>query len=238
MGKPSLIHCWENGPQRHALKYARALNALANEKIKTVLDVGAGDGIVSTVIGEGSGAAYHGIDVGAPIYSRSDNVRYVDTSAGILSALSEMGAEAVLSLDMLEHTEDFQGFARALFLSSQRLVMISLPNEMSIHVRIAFLSGKCIPCHGLSMTGAKEGHRHRWLISYLEAKALFSRLAAEMKYEQIGEVFITTLPRTLWKRLLLKPFLALLPLPLRSHGFAFVFERTNSNSSGEERQLP
>lgn len=238
MGKLSLIHYWENGPHRHALSYANALNKLANERIKTCLDVGAGDGIVSTVIGDGSGSAYHGIDVGAPIYSRSDSVSYVDNSSDILGALSELSAEAVLSFDMLEHTEDLQSFARALFFSSQRLVMISLPNEMSIHVRLAFLRGKCIPCHGLSMVAAKEGHRHRLLIDYPEAKAFFTQLAAEMEYEQIGEVFIATLPRTFWKRFLVKPLLALLPLPLRSHGFAFVFERTRKSTSEDERCLP
>lgn len=169
---------------------------------------------------------------------RSDSVTYVDNSLGILSALSELRAEAVLSFDMLEHTEDLQGFAQALFSSSQRLVMISLPNEMSIHVRLAFLRGKCIPCHGLTMVAAKEGHRHRWLIDYPAAKEFFTQLAAEMEYEQIGEVFITTLPRTCWKRFLIKPLLALLPYPLRSHGFAFVFERTRKNTSAEERCLP
>jgi 2-polyprenyl-3-methyl-5-hydroxy-6-metoxy-1,4-benzoquinol methylase len=238
MGKLSLIHYWENGPHRHALNYAKALNTLANERIKTCLDVGAGDGIVSTVIGDGSGSAYHGIDVGAPIYSRSGNVSYFDSPSDILSALSELSAEAVLSFDMLEHTEDFLSFARALFSSSQRLVMISLPNEMSIHARLAFLRGKCLPCHGLHMIATKEGHRHRWLIDYPEAKALFTHLAAEMKYEQIGEVFVTTLPRTLWKRFLIKPLLAVLPLPLRSHGFALVFEKTRNNTSAEEMRLP
>lgn len=223
-------HYWKSAPSRHALVYASTLLAYANNSIDVLLDIGAGDGIVSTVIGESAGIRYHGLDVGAPIYPVTSNVTYVKSPASILDLMRGESAEAVVAFDILEHCEDLEAFASQLFVASTKYVMVSLPNEMSIHVRSSFFLGRGIPCHGLHMLGCEEGHRHRWLIGYSESRALLSRLAENAGFSIVGEVFITVLPRTPWKRLILKPFLASLPHPLRAHGFAFLFERNMRSS--------
>ena len=225
MKSMGIMHHWEHGPSRHALQYARSLIALSEERIESVLDVGAADGIVSQVFSGPNQAAYQGIDVGAPIYERSSVVRYLDNPVLLMGALRKESAEAVLAYDILEHVDKFESFARLIFASSRRLVMISLPNEMSIHVRLGFVRGKCVPCHGLSMLRSAEGHRHRWLINYRDARSALCEIARDNGFEMLGQVFLTTLPKTCWKRWLLKPALSVLPVSLRSHGFAFVFEK-------------
>jgi hypothetical protein len=225
MNSPAVFHYWESGPSRHCLQYASSLMMFAKGRLDSVLDVGAGDGIASHAFKGRNKPVYLGIDVGAPIYERSELVRYVEDPLAIKQTLSESSAEAVMALDILEHVDDFESFARLIFSSSRRLVMISLPNEMSIHVRLRFLRGKAIPCHGLNLARAGEGHRHRWLVNYDEAHSTLCALAQDMKFKKCGEVFLTTLPRTRWKRWLLKPFLSALPFSLRSHGFALVFEK-------------
>ena len=107
-----------------------------------------------------------GLTLGRLSTPRSGNVEYVENPALLLELLSSKTADAVVAFDVLEHADDFVGVATTLFSQSRRYVMISLPNEMSIHVRLSFLLGKGIPCHRLSMCRASEGDRHRWLIGY------------------------------------------------------------------------
>ncbi|WP_186472473.1 methyltransferase domain-containing protein [Synechococcus sp. BMK-MC-1] len=135
------MHVFLNGPKRSSLYYAKALLSLSTS-INSIIDFGAADGVVSSVIGESSGATYFGIDVGAPIYSRSGNVEYVENPALLMELLSSKTADAVVAFNVLEHADDFAGVARTLFLQSRRYVMISLPNEMSLHRRLSFLLGR------------------------------------------------------------------------------------------------
>ena len=235
MKMPFSINHYSNGPSRHALLYAKKLLAHAGGNIHTILDVGAGDGIVSSVIGDSTETIYRGVDVGAPIYAKTSHVVYLQEPSLVLDWLrqsargvgGDKSSDAVVCFDMLEHCDDMSAFAHCLFSMKSKYVMISLPNEMSIHNRVRFLLGKPIPCHGMRMAESSEGHRHRWLIDYASAKLYFANLAESNEYLLAGEVFSTILPRTRWKRLLIKPFLSVFPFSLRSHGFALLFERSD-----------
>ena len=94
---------------------------------------------------------------------------------------------------------------------------------MNLEWRVRFLFGKPVPAHSLCMINAKPGHKHQWLITYHEARAVLTKTASDLAFVLTHEVFIRNLPKTPWKRILVR--LLSLPFPdqVVSHGLGFVF---------------
>jgi len=222
MTKPTLIKCWGN-PRKAKLYAQWATEHLHG--LRSVLDIGAGDGAVAEVLP--AGVVYSGLDIGADIYNRTGRVHYIEDFPSLRSALAaHEGADLTTIFDVLEHTDDFVTLFRDGARKSEKFLFVSLPNEMSLDCRIRFLLGTPVPAHGLSLLNAKPGHKHNWLIKYTEAKAILISEAKSLGFTLHAEVFIVNLPSTAWKRLLAQFFCALLPADAIAHGIGFVFKRT------------
>ncbi|MBN1548315.1 MAG: hypothetical protein JW902_16820 [Syntrophaceae bacterium] len=190
--------------------------------VLSVLDVGAGDGAAADALPQGTD--YSGIDIGADIYARTGRVKYIEDFPGLRAELSaHKAADFVALFDVLEHTDDFVTLFRDGLKKASKFVFVSLPNEMNLEMRVRFLFGKPIPAHGLCMIDAKLGHKHQWLITYPEAKEILTKTAADLGFVLTHEVFIRNLPKTTWKRIVVR--LLSLPFPdeIISHGLGFVF---------------
>lgn len=221
-----LIDTW--GGQRKALLYMKW--AVANlDGIGSVLDIGAGDGKAADALLAGTG--YSGIDIGADIYGRNPRVKYIEDDAALRASIAESPpVDLVIWLDVLEHTADFTGLFKAGAARSRKHLFVSLPNEMNVDCRVRFLFGQPVPAHGLDLLNAKPGHKHQWLITYERAREVLVREAGALGFTLTHEVFIRELPRTGWKRLLVRLVEAPLPLNVKGHGMAFVFTRTAGNA--------
>jgi len=190
--------------------------------ILSVIDVGAGDGAAGDVLPRATD--YSGIDIGADIYERTGRVKYIENLSELRAELSaHKAADLVALFDVLEHTDDFVTLLIDGLKKSSKFVFVSLPNEMNLEWRVRFLFGKPVPAHSLCMLNAKPGHKHQWLITYHEAKALLIKTASDLGFVLTHEVFIRNLPKTPWKRTVVR----LLSLPfldeMVSHGLGFVF---------------
>jgi len=190
--------------------------------ILSVIDVGAGDGAAADVLPQGTD--YSGIDIGADIYEKTGRVKYIEDFPDLRAELSALKtADLVTLFDVLEHTDDFVTLFRDGLNKSSKFVFVSLPNEMNLELRVRFLFGKPVSAHGLEMIDAKLGHKHQWLITYDEAKAVLTKTASDLGFVLAHEVFIRNLPKTAWKRIMVR--LLSLPFPdeIISHGLGFVF---------------
>ena len=202
-----------------------ALNHL--DGISSMMDIGAGDGAVLDALPKGIN--YFGIDIGAEIYARSEQVKYIADFAALRSEISAHKYVDLVGLfDVLEHTDDFMTLFRVALQKSSKFVFVSLPNEMNLEMRVRFLLGQPIPCHGLCMLDTKPGHKHQWLITYHEAKEALIRVAADAGFLLTHEVFIRNLPRTKWKRIVARLLAVPFPDNIISHGFGIVFSKKES----------
>jgi 2-polyprenyl-3-methyl-5-hydroxy-6-metoxy-1,4-benzoquinol methylase len=218
----TLIDTW--GTTRKAMLYMSwAVDNL--EPFARVLDIGAGDGVAADALPPT--VAYSGIDIGADIYQRTGRVRYIEDIDALRTAIADHDlADLVTLFDVLEHTADFTGLFRDGLLRSQQYVFVSLPNELNIEARLRFLLGQHTLSHGLNLLGAEPGHKHQWLISFAPARDVLTREAEQFGFGPIHEVFIRNLPRTRWKRCLVRALEMPLPNTLKAHGLGFVFGRT------------
>ena len=97
-------------------------------------------------------------------------------------------ADLLTLFDVLEHTDDFVTLLVDAFKKSSKFVFVSLPNEMNLECRVRFLFGKPISAHGLCMIDSKLGHKHQWLISYHEAKAILTKTASDLGFVLAHEI--------------------------------------------------
>lgn len=212
------------GGRREAFLYIKS--AVESQKgIGSVLDIGAGDGKAEDAMPEG--VAYGGIDIGADIYGRNPRVRYIENYAALrANIVASPPVDLVTLFDVLEHTADLTGLFKDGAGRCSKYLFVSLPNEMNLECRVRFLFGQPVSAHGLDLLAAKPGHKHQWMITYEQAKEVLVRKAASLGFELSHEVFIRELPRTGWKRLLVRLLQAALPVRLTGHGMAFVFARS------------
>ncbi len=220
-----LIDTW--GGQRKALVYTKwAVEHLAG--FKSVLDIGAGDGKAAEALPEG--IEYSGIDIGADIYGRTSRVKYIENYDALRRGIAASPPADLVSLfDVLEHTADFTSLFKDGAARCRKYLFVSLPNEMNVDCRLRFLFGGPIPAHGLDLLAAKPGHKHQWLITYDRAKEVLVSEASLLGFELTHEVFVRDLPRTGWKRLLVRLLEAPMSSSLTGHGIAFVFTRSSGN---------
>lgn len=128
MKRSPLINTW--GQSRKALLYMRwAVQNLG--PFHSVLDIGAGDGIVAEALPPD--VTYPGIDIGADIYQRTDRVTYIDNFAELRSSIAALPAvDLVTIFDVLEHTAEFAPLFHDAVNSSRRYGFVSLPTELNI----------------------------------------------------------------------------------------------------------
>lgn len=195
--------------------------------ITSVLDIGCGDGVVGTLLPESW--RYRGIDLSnAAIYEQNPNdTRILYSSPDQLTAIlaNSEPADAVLMLDVLEHTRGFSDLFELALPLARRSILVSLPNELFLLDRLRLLAGKEHPAHSLDLINLPEGFKHQYLINIAKARALLSSTARKH-----GFVLAEEWQRPLLaKNRLVQPGLWLLrklsSAQLWSMGSVFVFQR-------------
>lgn len=197
---------------------------------KKVLDIGCGDGVISSVIGDN--VEYMGVDIGAGCYDEVDNpnIKYIRDYHELLSYIKTSKPDISILINVLEHTFDFSGLFKQALESTKDVVLVSLPNEENIHLRLGFLFGKGINSHGLEMYGKHVNHRHLWLIQMHKAEKILVSIATLYGYEILAKNHYIAYPTTKWKRVLYKIGMCFLPWSLKSRNFILLFKKVHNES--------
>lgn len=197
--------------------------------VTSVLDIGCGDGIVETLLNDGT--IYSGIDIGAENYpeSDSDNVTYIRSEEKIHTELDgmETSYDAVLLFDVLEHTPGFIDLFDRGCVKSLRYIVVSLPNEFNIYSRLRFLMGWGFEPQSINTIHCPPGRRHMWVINTDHAKDLLVKRADDFGFFLQDEYLWKTMPKNIIKRALYKLCIALTPSSTWSFHSVFVFSKKN-----------
>ena len=195
--------------------------------LKSVLDLGCGDGVVGTLLPEACN--YRGIDLSnASIYEQNPNDQRITYSSpdqldSVLA--SSEPADAVLMLDVLEHTREFTALFERTIPLAQRYVIVSLPNELFILDRLRMLAGKEHPAHSLDLISLPEGFKHQYLINITKARKILSAVAEKHGFALAEEWQQPVLAKNKLVQPLLWLMRKLSTAQLWSTGSIFLFER-------------
>lgn len=192
---------------------------------KTVLDIGCGDGVVGTIVGDD--VSYRGIDIGAGIYPERPNasVKYIRDYDELLDNISSSDVDISMLINVLEHSFDFTGLFEAALKSTKSTVVVALPNEENIHNRLDFLFGRGVKSHTLEMVGQHVNHRHLWLIQIPQAVDALGKVAKEHGFILSHQANYIAYPSTSWKQLLYRIGMLVLPWTLKARNFALIFRK-------------
>lgn len=160
-------------------KYQHAVNALRPD-VATLLDVGCRDGKLRSYLP--SSIRYVGVD----LFPGDAVTKVCNIEQGL--PYEEASFDAVVALDVLEHTENiwfaFEEIARV----SRRQIIVVLPNIYHWFLRLRFLLGLEMDKYRLSPTLVQD--RHRWLTSYDSAR-LFCYSMAQRHGLIVSEVLLS-----------------------------------------------
>jgi 2-polyprenyl-3-methyl-5-hydroxy-6-metoxy-1,4-benzoquinol methylase len=192
---------------------------------KTLLDIGCGDGVVGTIVQDG--VSYHGVDIGAGIYSEkpSPNVRYIRDYNELLNEILNSEVDISMLMNVLEHTFDFTGLFEAALKSTKSTVVVSLPNEENVHNRLDFLFGRGVKTHTLDLVDYHVNHRHLWLIQIPQAVKALSVVAQRYGFTLSSKLHYVAYPNTLWKRVFYRAGMVFLPWTLKARNFVLIFRK-------------
>jgi SAM-dependent methyltransferase len=142
---------------------------LLDPRTKTLLDVGCRDGRLKNHL-PGT-IEYSGIDLSpGPLVSKVCNIEQ-----GI--PYPDNAFDAVVALDVLEHTDNIWFSFSELVRISRRQLMMVLPNSYHWKERLRYLRGKEGDKHKLSPEPIQD--RHRWLPSYTTSHAFATHMARQ-----------------------------------------------------------
>jgi hypothetical protein len=100
--------------------------------------------------------------------------------------------DAVVALDVLEHTDNIWFAFRELVRVARNQIMVVLPNSYHWCERLRFLRGKERDKHKLGPQVVKD--RHRWLTSYTTAHAFANHMAEELRLSMAESIMVDDRP--------------------------------------------
>lgn len=200
-------------------KYDFVARLLASD-VKSVLDVGCRDGILRTHLS--SSIRYTGVDLEAgPAVTRVCNVEQ-----GL--PFADGAFDAVVALDLLEHTDNIWYVFDELVRVARRQVIVVLPNLYHWSLRLRFLAGKEAGKYVLPPEPIVD--RHRWLTSYRSSKAFCQGMAQKYRLR------LTEFPLAGGRRtLLLDVLFSLASKNLGAWAALFAFERIPLSTAKNSR---
>lgn len=145
----------------------------------SILDVGSRSGNFKEVLCEyNPGIRYIGLD----LYPPADIIANLEKGL----PFGDKTFDAVVALDVLEHTDDIHRAFNELCRITRQFVVINLPNAYEMKGRIKFLLGRSLSRkYGLPSEPPRD--RHHWLFSFSEARAFVRERAQRCGFEVIDE---------------------------------------------------
>jgi 2-polyprenyl-3-methyl-5-hydroxy-6-metoxy-1,4-benzoquinol methylase len=181
-------------PLRSDIRLAEAITVnILNElgDIGSVLDIGCGDGVVSKHLTKEH--LYFGIDLSeSKIYEQNQSDSRINycLPQDIHKATHETpDCDAVLLLDVLEHTPPFTELFECALLKSNKYVLVSLPNELFVLDRARMLLGMELPAHSLDLVGQPGGFKHQYIVNMNKARRILATAAMSHGFELKQEWF-------------------------------------------------
>jgi hypothetical protein len=145
-----------------------------------VLDVGCRDQPLRQAL-EGHSARYVGLDIHPP----ADIIADLDERI----PMADDGADVVVALDVLEHTNAIHHAFDELCRVARRHVVIALPNQFEIQDRWATIRGRNRSGkYGLPLDPPND--RHRWLFPFEEARIFCRHRAHAAGWRVVDEAVI------------------------------------------------
>lgn len=216
-------------PQRSDVRLAEqiAREVVHDLNPRSVLDVGCGDGIVQRFLSRN--CLYRGLDITeACIYEKCDNngdIYYVDPSEIEKQIKADAPWDAVLLLDVIEHTPGFTNLFEAALESAGQWVLVSLPNELFFVERIKMLKGIELNAHSLDLEKMPEGFRHQYIININKAREILKAAAKTHGFSLIEEIQRPLIAKNRWLQPGLAALRKLASSQVWSMGSVFVFEK-------------
>jgi hypothetical protein len=191
---------------------------LLSPATETLLDVGCRDGRLKGYLS--TKVKYTGIDLTpGPCVAR-----ICDIEQGI--PFPDYSFDAVVALDVLEHTENIWFAFRELVRVARSQIMVVLPNSYHWKERLRFLRGRERDKHKLEPQTIKD--RHRWLTSYAAAHAFAKRMAEDLGLILTESIMLDERPN--WVRELLARVFS---KNLMSVAVCFLFVKSKQGVSGD-----
>lgn len=142
----------------------------------SVLDVGCGNSNLRQLLSPG--CRYTGIDLfGSPdiVVNLEEKLPFDDKSY-----------DTTVVLDVLEHIDRIHYLIDEICRVSRKYVILSLPNMYEITFRVKYLLGKRLSGK-YGLPAKRPPDRHRWLVSYEDARTFVYSKAKENKFNIIRE---------------------------------------------------
>ncbi len=179
----------------------------------SVLDVGSDVNTLKQLVGP----KVTGID----LYGEPD-IR-VDFEQDQLTRFKDREFEMVVCTEVLEHLDNFHDMARECFRVSDRYVLISLPNSLSLFTKwnIVF-HGTAGKFYGLPLE--KPDDRHRWFFGYQDVDRFFARWAPAWGFAATKK-FLTINFSDSWRGKLARIATKFFRLNNASQSYWMLFER-------------
>jgi 2-polyprenyl-3-methyl-5-hydroxy-6-metoxy-1,4-benzoquinol methylase len=195
--------------------------------VGSVVDIGCGDGVVGTLLPESCG--YRGIDLSnASIYKQNSSDKRISYSQPeqleqVLSSTER--ADAVLLLDVLEHTRKFTELFEQAIPLARRYLIVSLPNELFALDRLRMLTGKEHSAHSLDLIHMPEGFKHQHVINIEKARNILSTIGSQYSLSLAEEWQRPLIAKKNFSQPLLWAMRQLSSSQLWSMGSVFVFRK-------------
>lgn len=183
------------------------------EQSKKILDVGCDYNSLKKIVGN----KVTGVD----LYGEPD-IR-IDFEKDRLSAFKAGSFDLVVCTEVLEHLDNLHEMLDELFRVSNRYVLISLPNCLSLFAKWSIVfRGEIGKFYGLPFT--KPEDRHRWLFSYKDLDRFFEHYCRTHKYK-IREKFLEMSFSNSWRGQLMRLLIKALSLNSAARSYWILIEK-------------
>ena len=215
MSYPKKYASFTNREGRAAFLAREFASELASSS--SILDVGCDYNSLKKIVG----SKVTGVD----LYGEPD-IR-IDFEKDALSQFDDNAFDFIVCTEVLEHLDNLHLMVDELFRVSNRYVLISLPNSLSVFAKwnIVFrdTAGKY---YGLPHRRPED--RHRWFFSYKDIDAFFRQYASDHEYELVRRFLLMNFSSG-WRGSLMRFFIRTFGINNASASYWLLLEKPHGN---------